>query len=151
MSVDSNAEELVPIVGRFCSTVRVGGCLRLPEEWLEACFGNSEYAYLMPSRCAEPGIDIYPATIFDRELERIKRATDNANVNAELEIIGTAVTKVKIDENGCVEIPLALLDHAGIADDVDSVDLIGAIRKVVVRKRSEQENMDDVMTDLFVN
>ena len=115
------------LVGRYDLKLGKDRRLTIPDEWMPF-FGESGRVVVVPDpheRC----LDIVPADLMERELERLRREEKkDAGLNDALQMIGSATEHLVLDRNR-IRISDKLLEYAGIED---RVALLGAVRMIQI-------------------
>ena len=125
--VDKTVTTSEVLVGRYDLKLDKDRRLTFPDEWMPY-FGGSGRVVAVPDpheRC----IDIVPADLMERELERLRREEKkDAGLNDALRVIGSAAEQLVLDRHS-IRISDKLLEYAGIED---RVALLGAVRMIQV-------------------
>ena len=97
-------------VGRYERKVQRGGWLRFPKDWLPL-IGDHHSVFVMPDPDKNRSLLVVTSNDFNRELERMK---DMKMPCEHLETLAKCVEKVKVTEDGRMQISANLLAYAGI-------------------------------------
>ena len=115
------------LVGRYDLKLDKDRLLTIPDEWIPY-FGGSRRVVVVPDpheRC----LDIVPADLMERELERLRREEKkDAGLKDALRVIGSVAEQLVLDRHS-IRISDKLLECAGIED---RVALLGAVRMIQV-------------------
>ena len=141
-------------IGKYEFTLDNKGRLNIPAKLRKDFPESSGNDVVVTSFNCKNHLNIYPAATFDALLNKIRAAAKLKNKNHQqlMTNIGSVSTRLSIDSQGRVVIPIDKLDAMEIGEDVV---LIGAIDRIELYNREQfekvklsQEEVEQIMNDL---